>query len=412
MVTVNLSFPDAYQLTLQHIDPLPTEMCALSECLGRVAAENIYSKVDSPSVDVSFKDGYAVRSNDVANACPEQPVVLRVSGFAVAGQEHPFAVGPGTAVRIMSGAALPEGADAVVAEEFSYLQGEQVYLTRDARPGRNIIPRGSDVACGQFLLPAGICLRPAQLGLAASAGLAEVKVYQQPRVAIISTGDEVLAPGMPLKNGKLFASNLVTLDAWCRQLGMQVTTQVQPDDPVQIETSLRECLATHNAVLTSGGAWNSERDLMIRILEKLGWTQVYHRVKIGPGKAIGFGSLHGKPIFCLPGGPPSNYMAFINLALPGLMRLGGYRDPGLPEVTVQLAEDVQGDIDWTQFVQGRFEQGDGSTRFRPLPATARLKMLAAAEGVLVIPEGVDHYKAGDMLRVRILAMQRDPGILI
>jgi len=399
-----LSYTEAYRLTLERIQPLPSELLDLSGLQGRVTAENLYSKVDSPSTDVSFKDGYAVRSMDVAQACPEKPVALPLSGFVAAGSDHHSALIPGTAVRILSGAPLPQGADAVVSEEYAEVQGDEILLTRDASPGRNVLRKGSDVACGQHLLSAGMPIQPAQLGLAASGGLARIQVIQQPKVAILSTGDEVIAPGMHFQAGKIFASNLVTLAAWCSHFGMQVTTQVQPDDPDRIEASLRQCISTHDAVITSGGAWSGDRDLVIRVLVELGWTEVYHRVKMGPGKAVGFGFLMGKPVFCLPGGPPSNYMAFINLALPGLMKLAGYRNPGLPELTVLLGGEVRGQIDWTQFVHGRFEQANGSTQFMPLASSERLKMMAAAEAILTIPEGEDYIPAGSLVRVKVLGM--------
>lgn len=400
-----ISFALAQRLTLENIAPLPSEMVALSEALGRLTAEAIYSQVDSPSAHVSSKDGYAVQSSDVAQASTAQPAKLHLEGFSAAGANQWLTLEAGSAIRIMSGAALPAGADAVVAEEFASMEGEAVFLTRDAHPGRNVIAKGSDVARGQFLLAQHTALQPAQLGLIASAGVAAVKVYQRPRVAIIATGDEVIAPGTPLQDGKLFASNLVTLAAWCAHFGMPVSSRILPDLPAQIEAGLEQAISTHDAVLTSGGAWNSERDLVIHILEKLGWREIYHRVKIGPGKAIGFGLLHGKPVFCLPGGPPSNYMAFINLALPGLMQLGGFQQPGLPEITARLDEQVAGQIDWTQFIQGRLEPADDLPVFHPLPGGNRLHMMADAQGLLTIPEGVEQIPAGSAVRIRVMTTQ-------
>jgi molybdopterin molybdotransferase len=402
MGPVQLSYSSAYQLTLKHISSLTTEWVALSSLNGRVLVDELRAQVDSPSADVSLKDGYAIRSQDIRQASPQNPVSLTLTGSVAAGGVYRAEVQPGTAVRILSGAPLPPGAQAVVAEEFTHLEGEQVIVTADARPGRNVLAKGSDFHQQESIAAAGSLLRPAQIGLIAAAGLEKVQVYRHPRVAIIATGDEVVAPGNKLPDGKLYASNLVTLAAWCAHYGMQVVSQVVKDDLQAIRQALAAALHAQDAVLTSGGAWSGDRDLVVRTLETLGWQEVYHRVKIGPGKAVGFGLLEGMPVFCLPGGPPSNYMAFLNLALPGLMKLAGWQQPGLPTLDARLSQEVRGRIDWTQFVQGNFERRDGQLYFNPLKMTSRLKMMAQAQGLVTIPEGREHIPAGEAVAVKVL----------
>ncbi len=399
-----ISYEEARQLTLAHTPVLPSETVTLLELVGRVTAEPLYAKVDSPSVDASLKDGYAVRSADIARAAAAAPVRLRLIGHAAAGNPWSGTVLPETAVRILTGAQIPQGADAVLAEEFVLAEEDSVLVTRDAAPGYNILPRGCDIEMGQQLLPAGIRLRPPQVGLLAAAGWTEVRVVQQPRVAIIATGDEVIAPGMPPQPGKLFASNLVTLASWCVQYGMQVTTSVVADDATSIEAELLRAAGAHDALITSGGAWKGEHDLVVGILDRLGWTRLYHHVRLGPGKAAGMGLLDGKPVFCLPGGPPSNHAAFLELALPGLLTLGGQREPDLPTLIVELAEDLRGQIDWTQCIHGRFERLPDLIRFHSLkPVSSRLQMMAEAEGIVLIPEGVAHLPAGARVLAQILA---------
>lgn len=274
----------------------------------------------------------------------------------------------------------------------------------DARPGRNILPKGSDIVAGEPLFPAGLRLRPTQVGLLAAAGYASARVYRRPRVAVIATGDEVVAPGMPLQHGKLFASNLVTLAAWCAHYGMQASTQVAPDNADSIQAAFEEAIATHDAIVTSGGAWKGERDLVARVLDELGWTRYYHRVRLGPGKAVGFGLLQGKPVFCLPGGPPSNHAAFMTLALPGLMKLAGDASPGLPRQVVELAGDLDGQEDWTQCIHGRLEQRGDTVLFHSLKQMAsRLGMMAQADSLVLIPAGVAHIPAGTRLLAQVLA---------
>jgi molybdopterin molybdotransferase len=185
---------------------------------------------------------------------------------------------------------------------------------------------------------------------------------------------------------------------------MKVTTSVVADNPQTIKRQLLKQFAVQDAIITSGGAWSGDRDFIIGLLDELGWRKIYHRVRIGPGKAIGFGLWDEKPVFCLPGGPPSNYMAFLQLALPGLQRYAGYRTPGLKTIAAELSQDVYGQIDWTQFKFGLFEFRDGLPRFHPIKTASRLRDMARAEGVLMIPEGVDHIPAGDIIKVQVLAL--------
>jgi len=409
-----ISYTQALQATLEHTSPLGVERVALLEATGRVCAEDVFAQVDSPSADVSFKDGYALRSAEIAAASHTTPVRLQICGGSSAGNPWQGRVESGTALRILSGGRVPAGADAVLSEEFARVEGEQVLALAPAEPGRNILTRGCDLHNGQRLLQAGDLLRPSQVALAAAGGHAQLPVVRRPSVAILATGDEVVAPGEPLAGrmqsaGMLYASNLVNLATWCASFGWPVSTALAPDDPGSQQQRLAELLDAHDALLTSGGSWSGDRDLVVRMLDALGWEKVYHRVRIGPGKGVGFGLWHGKPVFCLPGGPPSNYMAFLHLALPGLMRLAGYRSPGLPLVTARLEREVGGQTDWTQFVMGRLERSDETLVFQPLEVSqrsksSRLLAMAAATGVLAIPEGASHILAGTLVPVRQLSV--------
>jgi molybdopterin molybdotransferase len=405
-----ISYAKALARTLAEITSLEAEEVELSSASGRVVARDLDSLVDSPSVDASLKDGYAIRSADIEAASPEQPVRLQLSGLAAAGEGWEGTVEAATTVRILTGAPLPRGAQAVVSEEFATDDGRTVTVVNDAGAGRNVLPRGSDIAVGQRIAGSGDVLRPAQVGLLAAAGYARVPVVRRPRVAILATGDEVVAPGRPLAAGKLYASNLVTLAAWCSQYGMVVTTAVLPDCEDRIRAELLACIESHDAILTSGGAWKGERDLVVRLLDELGWDKVYHRVRIGPGKAIGFGLWRGKPVFCLPGGPPSNHMAFLQLALPGLHRLEGRGLPGLPVQVARLAETVRGQRDWTQFVHGRLEVGDQGLLFFPMRMKSRLQEMAQTEAIVQIPEGTEEICQGAVVPVQMLTAIPASGV--
>jgi molybdopterin molybdotransferase len=397
-----ISFDEAYRLTIENIQALSPEDVPLISAVDRITANDLKSLVDSPSTNVSLKDGYAVHSDDIAMARNDAPVSLRLVGSVAAGGSWQGQVNLDEALRILSGAPIPVGADAVVAEEFTQLVGDLIHVTNDAHPGRNILAHGSDVRCGEVLVKMGVQLDPPTIGLLAAAGYRFLPVTRLPKVAILATGDEVVAPGEPLQAGKLYASNLVTLAAWCARYGFAVETFVARDDESLIREKLLTCLQNYDAVLTSGGAWSGERDLVVRLLDELGWEKIYHRVRIGPGKAVAFGLHAGKPVFCLPGGPPSNHMAFLQLALPGLRKMSGARDAGLPVRRMRLAESVSGQADWTQFVHGRLEETSDLPLFYPLRLPSRLQMLSSAEAIVKIPEGQVLIEQGQVVEGQLL----------
>jgi len=397
-----ISYDEALQRTLGEISPLMKENVEVAQAIGRIAADDTFALVDSPTINVSLKDGYAIRSEDIASATPDCPVVLELIGMATAGNHWDGEVHEGTAIRILSGAAVPPGAQAVVAEEFAQDDGRTVSVTNHSEPGRNILPKGNDVFAGQLILKEGSVLHPTIVGHLAAAGHATVSVRRQPKVSIIATGDEVVAPGNPLSEGKLYASNLVTLSAWCNHFGMKTTTSVIKDQEDSIRKELAERIQDHDAMITSGGAWKGDRDLVVGLLDCLGWQKIYHRVRIGPGKAIGFGLLEEKPVFCLPGGPPSNHMAFLQLALPGLQKLCGSANPGLPRVIAHLLETVHGIQSWTQFIHGNMEVSEHEMTFRPLKLRSRLQMMAQANAIAMIPEGIETIAEGTRIPVQVL----------
>ena len=406
-----IAFQHALQLTMENIRPLSAELIPISLAAGRVASENLFARINLPTVDVSLKDGYALRSSDVDSATPQSPITLKVIGDVAAGGRWQGVVEPGTAVRILSGAPIPEGAEAVVSEEFTLREGENLIVMADAHLGRNILHKGRDIHSGQVLVTSGEVLKPAQVGLLAAGGHNRIAVRKLPRVGIIATGDEVIAPGKPLEEGKLYASNLVTLASWCRYYGMQVDTWVVKDQLGALRSQIKLSIIDHDLLLTSGGAWKGDRDLVVSLLDDLGWDKYFHRVRIGPGKAVGFGLFDGKPVFCLPGGPPSNYMAFLNLALPGLFKLSGRQHTGLSTIPARLGQDVRGQKDWTQFIQGTLKDSAGELIFHPLKLESRLQMMAKVDGFLTIPEGQDHINAGEIIKVKLLTPLMDWGSL-
>lgn len=404
MKNISLGLKEALLLTLENIRPLPAEDVSLVDSVGRIAASNLYSLVDSPAIDTSRKDGYAVLSREVAHATAENPVRLRLLGAMAAGGDRDFQLTPGTTVRVWTGARIPAGADSVVPEEFVKQEGSDALVETFTGPGRNIRPRGSDVALDQRILQANRQVTPAVAGLLAAAGYSAVPVFKNPVVGIIGAGDEIVEPGQPLTEGGVYASNIMTLAGFCQKYKMQTRLAIAKDDYTDIYNALKLMSGETDAVLTSGGAWTGEHDLMAQVLGELGWQKVFHRIRMGPGKAVGFGLLDQKPVFILAGGPSSNLMGYLQIALPGLFALSGHANPGLPRIKARLAIDLRGgDPDWTDFFYGALKHaGDGLPAFHPVEKRARLTSIAQATAVAAIPEGQDSLWAGSVIEAQLL----------
>jgi molybdopterin molybdotransferase len=359
--------------------------------------------VDSPSVDASRKDGYAVLSHELADATAESPVRLRLLGSVAAGDGRDVQIEQGTAIRVLTGARIPTGATAVVAEEFVEQKGDHLLIETSIKPGRNILPRGGDTTARQCVLQSGQKISPVMAGLLAAAGHSVVPVFRNPVVGILGTGDEIVEPGNPLAEGQIYASNIITLAGWCNKYKMKSLMAIVKDDHEAIFSALKVLSEETDAVITSGGAWTGDFDMVAQVLEKLGWKEVFHRIRIGPGKAVGFGILEKKPVFILPGGPPSNLMGFLQIALPGLLALSGHTNTGLPAINARLASEISdGKSDWTDFFFGTLELGDGLPTFHPMKKRSRLSSIAKATAVASIPEGQDCLLEGSVINVQLL----------
>ena len=382
-----------------------TKFVPLAQLVGRVLASDLYSKVHSPSVDASLKDGYAVRSADLADAAVENPVVLQLAGKISAGRKSALSLTPGRTFRITTGSPIPEGADAVLSEEYTSLDGSRVICRNTAESGRNILAQGADIRKGDRVACKGEKITPALTGLIATAGLDGALVHRQPRVCVIATGDEVVAPGLPLPDGKLYASNVTEICAWLKHFGIYFEVAFASDRREEISALIRKHLASADAFITSGGIWGSEKDLMLHVLEGLNWQGCYHRVRMGPGKAVAFGLLENRPFFCLPGGPPSNEMAFLQIALPSLLRMTGALLPPFPLVMATLTADVYGDDTWTQFVHALLEKDQSRWRVTPLRQKSRLQSMARKNALIMLPEGCGHLACGASIAVQVLDPQ-------
>jgi molybdopterin molybdotransferase len=400
-----VGYHEAFNLVCSNVRPVGIEDVSLDLCVGRIVAEDMSALVSYPSSDVSLKDGFAVKSGDVAGASRQRPVCLRVTGSVFAGSRFGGEVTAGNAVKICSGAPIPRGADAVVSGEFcEELSPAEVCVRADAEYGRNVLRSGGEIKAGATIVGRGEVLLPGCLGLAAAAGINRVRVYRRPRVAIMGIGDEVVAPGGQLHPGQLYASNLVTMGAWLSSFGIPYDTSVVKDNKEAIKQELRH-RSDAEAVVTSGGAWGSERDLVVNVLDELGWQEIFHHVRLGPGKGIAFGLWEAKTVFCLPGGPASNEMAFLQLALPGLLRMGGENGHPLQTVFARLTENLKGrHRAWTEFRDATLScDSEGNYSVKLYRNRSRLQAIASANCLVCISEGTESLNIGEIVPVQILA---------
>jgi len=406
--TSYIGYGEAFNLVCSNLQPLGVEETPLDSCIGRIVSEDLLALISYPSTDVSLKDGFAVRSEEVAAASIHRRVCLRVIGSIFAGSGFEGEVKRGSAVKICSGAPIPQGLNAVVSGEFCReTSADEVWICADAEPGRNVLRSGGEITAGSTIARRGEVLRPGCLGLAAAAGISRVRTYRRPRAALIGVGDEVILPGQHLLPNKLYASNLVTIGAWLTSFGVPYVWSVVRDNEKAIKTELLKHLPSVDTILTSGGAWGSERDLVVGTLHRLGWREIFHNVRMGPGKGIAFGLLEDKPVFCLPGGPASNEMAFLQIALPGILRMGGRNRHPLETVSARLTENVRGrHRAWTEFKDATlsfdFEGGYAVSLYRN---RSRLQAIAYANCLVCIPEGTESLNRGDVIPIQLLVPQ-------
>jgi molybdopterin molybdotransferase len=401
----DIGFDLAARLALENTHPIGDEIVNISASVGRVLSLPVYAAVDSPTVDSSLKDGYAIVSSDLDHASEESPVDLEMIGHMAAGDSIVHTVSSGSAVRILSGAAVPLGATAVLADEFAVRDGNIVRAFATADPGRNILPKGSDVRCGEILAETGQLLTPQLIGLLVAGGICDVNVFQKPRIGLLATGSEILLPGRPMMPGKLYASNAALQQAWFQYVGFESLVEASKDSEKSIADAIVQMLASRDVIITSGGAWKGDRDLVVKVLDSLGWRMLFHRVRMGPGKAVAMGFLDGKPVFCLPGGPASNEMAFIMIVFPAILKFSGYSRCPFICLTGRLEKEITGQVDWTQFIQCEIIQTHPEIILRPGKMKSRLAAMSRTHAIVKIPEGVESIAAGE--RVTFICLNKD-----
>ena len=373
--------------------PPVAETVPLRAALGRVLAEARQAAMDVPAYDNSAMDGYALNTRDVKVS----GVSLSVSQTIAAGHPgQPLAAG--TVARIFTGAPIPPGADAVVMQENTEVRGNEIMLNEVARAGQNIRRRGHDIALGSTVLPAGQRLSPQDLGLLASLGSARVAVYKPLTVALLNTGDEVVAPGTALAPGQLYDSNSFTLEGLLQGLGFQVRKLgIVADTPQATEAALQLAATEADVVITTGGVSVGAEDHVRAAVEKLGRLSLW-KLAIKPGKPFSFGTVGGKPFFGLPGNPVAVFVTFVLLVRPFILRMQGALADAAPVFPVKAGFTVSEASTRQEYLRVRLVNRNGGrvAELYPDQGSSVLTSLSWADGLAVVPVQTT-VKPGDEL---------------
>ena len=393
-----MSITEAWQRVSSALAPLPPVRKSLDCAAGLVLAEDIIAENSMPPFAAASMDGYAVISSDAS-------LEKSITGEQDAGVKLDLSVRQGTAVRIMTGAPLPAGADAVIPFEKTEEKEGVVCLHVIPKPGENVRPVGLDMMAGETVLPKGFVLGPAELGLLAALGQFQVLVHPRPRISIMATGNELVAGDEILKPGQIRDSNSVALSAAAAACGFEVKTAPRPinDDINKIERALVEALNNSDMVITSGGVSMGKLDLVKPLLAKLGEVLV-GRVAMKPGKPLTFAILQGKPVFGLPGFPVSSLVCFEQFVRPALRLMSGLNLLWRPCVDVRLAENLRHDPDRTEFQRAIVKSGhDGFVAYSTgSQSSGRLKSLVGANALLILPIGMGDVPAGSRLKAFLI----------
>jgi molybdopterin molybdotransferase len=423
-----LSVEEALQKILNAVNVLDEETVPIMESLGQVLAEDIIAEINVPPLDNSAMDGYAVRAPDTKGASENSPKILKVIDTVIAGTISKKEVLPGTAVRIMTGAPIPRGADSVVQfentdEDKKKNSGrpvEQVGILAEAAPGLNIRLAGEDIARGQVVLKKGTVIRPAEIGLIASTGYSRVRVIRRPVVAVLSTGNELVEIGQPLPEGKIHDSNAYSIAALVKRYGcVPKILGIARDDEDELISKLKQAQDT-DMLLTTGGVSMGDYDMVKDILARDG-EMVFWKVRVKPGKPLAFGKIKGQdkngktrtiPHLGLPGNAVSCMVSFELFVRPALLKMMGKKNYAKPAVAAIIEDNVKNDAGRRIYDRAIVEKRDGHyyARLTGPQGSGILTSMSLANGLVLIPEDVAKVNKGDTVQALMLDWNEEVNI--
>lgn len=398
----NLKAAEARAAILQRLAPVNGwERVPVRDALGRVLAEDVIAPCSVPAHDNSAMDGYAVRFADLAR---DGETILQVVGTAFAGKPFSGLVSAGQAVRIMTGAPIPQGADTIVVQEVTRSAEGRVFVPAGQRAGQNLRRAGEDLALGGVALPAGKRCGPAELGLVASLGIAEVTVFRRLRVAFFSTGDELASIGKPLAPGEIYDSNRYTLFGALSRLGCELIDMgVVRDDPAALEEAFRDAAANADVILTSGGVSVGEADFIRELVNRLGEVSFW-KIDIKPGRPMAFGRVGDAWLFGLPGNPVAVLVTFYQFVQDALLALSGVSPlPSPPLFDVPCVDAIRKQPGRREFLRGRLAWQEGGQRVTLAGAQGSgiLRSMSEANCFIVLSEDAGDVAPGDRVPVQL-----------
>ncbi len=399
-----ISVEQALDTILSHITPLGTERVHIQHSLGRVLAEEVRATRSVPPADNSAMDGYAVQVADIAGASPAQPKRLSVVGEIPAGYRASRPLQRGEAMSIMTGAAIPEGADCVVMQEDTSLDGSAVLISKEVPRGEHIRRAGEDIAAGEVLFPEKTPIRAAHTGILASTGRGAVTVYQRPRVAILSTGDELVDIDEPCSEGKIVSSNSYSLWSLVRENGGEpLSLGIARDTKESLSRKLRDGLRA-DMIITSGGVSVGKYDFVKDVLQDLGASMKLWKVAMRPGQPLAFGTIGGMPAFGLPGNPVSAMVSFEQFVRPALRKMTGRTCLFRPTMSAVARDTVETHSGKKYFIRCRVLQEAGALTAATTgeQGSGILMSMAEANALMIVPEDVETVNPGDTVTVQIL----------
>ncbi|MGK9264354.1 molybdopterin biosynthesis protein [Sinorhizobium meliloti] len=397
---------------------VPTEKRSLAEALGLALAEDVAAQVDIPPFDRSNVDGFAVRAADLVAASDLQPVRLMLNRETIAcGSVPQLAVLPGTATAIATGGPLPRGADAIVMVEYTQpAEGGAIEVRRAVSPGQFVSTAGSDMARGEVVLRAGSVIGAREIGILAASGTPQVTVARKLRVAVLSTGDELVQPGEPLQPAGIYDANGPIVSAAVTENGGEAHfLGAFPDNEARLETAMREALASHDVLILSGGTSKGAGDVSYRIIGRLGKPGIIaHGVALKPGKPLCLAVCGGKPVIILPGFPTSAMFTFHDMVVPILRRMAGLPPRVDAQTSAQLPFRVPSELGRTEFVMVSLVQGrDGLMAYATGKGSGAITAFAQADGFIRIDAFADHLPAGAQVPVTLFTPQvRVPDLVV
>jgi molybdopterin molybdotransferase len=394
-----LSPEEALARVLTAITPPVPEEIPIEQACGRVLAEDVTASSDLPPWDNSAMDGFAVIAEDTRRV----PVRLDIVEHIGAGQSPSVSITPGTCARIMTGAPMPEGADAVVMIERTDGGMEAVEIHQGVSPRQNVRDRGNDVSAGTVVLRSGRTLGPPEVGLLAGLGMPRVRVARQPRVAILSTGDEVMPVDVPLQPGQIHSSNTHALMGLVVGAGaIGVDCGIAPDDPAELQKYLARCV-DEDLIVTTGGVSMGDHDHVKDAFDAHGAALDFWKIRMKPGKPLAFGSMGGKPAFGLPGNPVSCMVGFLQFVRPVIRGMLGDPSPFLPVVRARLTADVPKKPGRAEFCRVSLAEADGIQATPAANASSgAITSMVFADGFALLGEDCAGLAAGDEVSVQVL----------